>query len=91
MLNMNDVCSFLEEHGIEYTKYENVNGSGVDFVYLHHGCYGHPTGVEIERNEFRPDFRISIHGDEPEGRVYTRVCGYISYMTLDEVLKEVGA
>lgn len=72
----------LTEEGIGY---ENVvrEIDGKEFVYIHHGAFGYPKGIKIKRNEFRPDFRVSYDGLG----YYTKVCGYTSWMNLEEIVR----
>lgn len=79
---MNKLCNRLEFEGIEYKRFD-VNG--LDLIYIHHGAFGHPSGLKIRRGEFRPDFRVSYHGDGEY--YYTRVCGAIKVLTLDEIIE----
>lgn len=58
------------------------------FIYIDSEDYGHPIGVKIKKGEFRPDFRISVHNDDPAGLVYVRDCGWVSYWTMDEVVEK---
>lgn len=78
------ICKILNNNQIGYHIQECENE--FKFIYIDHGRYGRPKGLKIKKNEFRPDFRISVHDD---GRIYTKDCGWTSYMTMEEILEKL--
>lgn len=77
-----EVCEILNKNEIGF----EIDGYvGSERIYINHGAFGHPDGMKIKKNEFRPEFRITFH----DGRLYTKVCGHTSYMTMNEILETI--
>lgn len=79
-----EVCEVLDNNGIEYVINEAPDGTR--FIYINHGDFGRPKGLKINKKEFRPEFRISVHAP---GMIYTKICGYTSYMRMEDILDTI--
>lgn len=81
--SIEDVHEILKNEGIEHEIYEWEDDYKV--IYINQGPFGMPAGLKIKKDQFRPEFRISID-DYFLNRVYTKICGATEYMTLEDAI-----